>query len=70
MPILHFLPTKDYQRDVTKYACPTYQTSVRAGKLSTTGVSTNYVLSIDLPSSMPPSFWVFQGTACLCNLND
>jgi len=35
--------------DPCKYACPVYKTSARAGVLSTTGQSTNYVLSIALP---------------------
>jgi hypothetical protein len=35
--------------DPCKYLCPVYKTSARAGVLSTTGRSTNYVLSIALP---------------------
>ena len=64
------LPEKDYERDVSDYSCPTYQTSVRAGKLSTTGVSTNYVLSVDLKTSKPTEWWTFKGTALLCNLDN
>lgn len=31
------------------YECPVYKTSQRAGGLSSTGVSTNYIMTIQLP---------------------
>ena len=36
-----------------KFKCPVYKTSVRAGTLSTTGQSTNYILAIDVPMAAP-----------------
>jgi len=56
------------------YKCPVYKTSVRAGELNTTGQSTNYILSVDLPCSEKnyegPEFWTLRGTAMITMLND
>jgi dynein heavy chain len=58
MPIIHFKPMEDYRPDSDEYQAPLYKTSKRAGVLSTTGQSTNYILNVAIPSKENPSFWV------------
>jgi dynein heavy chain len=73
MPIVHFIPIKmSDKKSADKceiYECPVYKTSVRAGVLSTTGQSTNFVLSVDVPSFEESERWILQGTALLLQLN-
>ena len=61
MPIIHFqpyykAPVKDLKKsrqviddEQDFYKCPVYKTNERAGVLSTTGKSTNFILTVDLP---------------------
>ena len=73
MPLVNFIPLREdekrYSDKYNIYDCPVYKTSVRAGVLSTTGQSTNFVLTIELPTVEESWNWILQGTAILLQLN-
>lgn len=78
MPVICFTPTKIPDADMNgsgggnmkklnNYECPVYKTSVRAGVLSTTGQSTNFVLKVDIPNlEQDEDYWIQRGAAMLC----
>ncbi|GMH64342.1 hypothetical protein TL16_g03940 [Triparma laevis f. inornata] len=77
LPCIWLLPVKneEYKPEST-YSCPLYKTSIRAGTLSTTGHSTNFVVALDVKTSMPLNgdtgvcdHWVKRGAAMLCMLD-
>jgi len=71
MPVIWLEPFPVSQKATGRlYQAPLYKTSLRAGELSTTGHSTNFVLFLDLPSEQDPLHWIRRGAALLCQLDD
>jgi len=70
LPAMHINPVMRLPEDDPRYICPLYKTAIRAGVLSTTGHSTNFVLAILLPSVQSQSYWILKGTALLIEITD
>lgn len=50
--------------------CPLYKTSKRAGELSTTGHSTNFVMYFYLKCEEEADHWIRRGSALLTQLDN
>ena len=73
MRTIHLLPKKIVEIDHGHfYRCPVYKTTRRAGTLSTTGHSTNFVMPMMIPiqKKHKAKHWVKRGVALIASLND
>ena len=70
LPMFHMEPKMDFEAPSDDYNAPLYKTAARAGVLSTTGMSTNYVVNVHLPSIEIQDYWIAKGAALLCQLSD
>ncbi|CDJ34396.1 uncharacterized protein EMH_0001030 [Eimeria mitis] len=71
LPVVWFLPQRDRVHESrTVYMCPLYKVPSRKGTLSTTGHSTNYITSMELPCFDPPDVPIKAGVAALLALQD
>ncbi|XP_072203968.1 dynein axonemal heavy chain 1 [Excalfactoria chinensis] len=70
MAVIWLLPVANRKPpDAGVYLCPIYKTLTRAGTLSTTGHSTNYVIAVEIPTDKPEKHWIKRGTALICALD-
>jgi len=75
LPTIHLTPcetSKDPTDRRTVYPSPLYKTSGRKGTLTTTGHSTNFVMTLLLPITKQHTekYWAKRGVACLLQLDD
>lgn len=67
---MHLIPVTELVDVDKRYTSPLYKTSARAGVLSTTGHSTNFVVPVLLPTDKSQDYWILRGTALLTAVND
>lgn len=72
LPPVHLVPELAHVQAQGTYMLPCYKTTTRAGALSTTGTSTNFVFAVELPMSNSDrsQFWTLNGAAGILNLNN
>jgi len=69
-PVIYFSPGENHIVDPEDYILPLYKTSKRAGQLSTTGHSTNFIIGVECPTLRRPDYWVLKGAALISQLDN
>jgi len=70
VPLMHVNAVLVDEFEIKGFECPLYKTSIRAGTLSTTGHSTNFCCTFDMPvGNTDANHWVRRGAAMLCMLD-
>ncbi|XP_036925260.1 dynein heavy chain 14, axonemal [Sturnira hondurensis] len=79
-PEIHFLPTKistetpntsnRTDSELYTFECPVYQTPERLRTATSTGLPSNFLMSVYLPTKKPPSHWITMQVALLCEKNE
>ncbi|XP_068576471.1 dynein axonemal heavy chain 1 [Cebidichthys violaceus] len=70
MPVIWLIPKPNRKPPTSGvYVCPIYKTLTRAGTLSSTGHSTNYVMAVELPTDLSQRHWIKRGVALICALD-
>ncbi|XP_034255936.1 dynein heavy chain 6, axonemal isoform X2 [Thrips palmi] len=70
LPAVLLAPGTSIPESPLRYKAPLYKTSVRAGVLSTTGHSTNFVMTVLLPTNLKEDVWVTRGCALLTQISN
>eukprot|EP00606_Chrysophyceae_sp_TOSAG23-5_P001616 GSChrysophyteH2.ASY1.ANO1.110.1 assembled CDS len=72
LPAIYFKPAVNHKQAPNTYACPVYKTAVRKGVLSTTGMSTNFVVPVEMPinTNETEQKYILAGCAAILNLTD
>lgn len=69
LPVMWLEPCQNRKKPESGfYDCPVYKTLTRAGTLSTTGHSTNFVMYVELTSDKPQGHWINRGVALFTGL--
>lgn len=70
LPVMLVSPCTSVLASQNQYVAPLYKTEARAGVLSTTGHSTNFVIAVSLPTELKEDVWIMRGCALLTQISD